>query len=403
MVRIRSVAAALAAGLVWAAPACAFVRWYPVVGADFLLGQHFLDGDPSSWGGNLDLRVIPAVKFSEDLVFIPSLVVAYQGTKDVTEVAGGTQLFQDSLTTSLNLKPVKQFGSLRVKPYAGYRMDYLRETKDESLGKGLFDFTKTSAGLELEWVFNPRQWASVSADLYQIRFPNYSSLESQADSSLGRENAASSTLDSDSLGASAAWNTDTPFPETRASFDLTWAGKDFTDQRLVDESGQLRTSKRRDEALGYGGTLVWNRGAAGKWEAAVAAGASQTVVRSNQNHYDARLAVFVDDYYSYQETALQPSVELGVPKKGALRVTYLLADRLYFGRPIQDAGGSYLEDRVRIRSRTLSFRLSIPLGAGFKALAQSHLTDSSSNQRYEKVYRYDYSIASHLIGVSWEY
>lgn len=383
-------------------PGFAFVRTYPILGADFLLGQHFFEGDPSAWGGNLDLRVIPAVKFSETFVFIPSLLVSYQGTKDVSELAGGAQLFQDSLKTSLNLKPVWQRGRVRLKPSLGYRMDFLRETRDESLGRGLFDFRKTALGLEAEYVFNPRQWASVGLDYYTIRFPHYSSLESQAGAGLGRENEGARVLDSNNLSVSGAWDTDLPWPSTRGRFTAALLAKDYPDQHVVDAAGQLEASQRKDSVLSYGGQLAWSR-AAGGVEATVSADFDQLVVGSNQNHYDARLARFLDDYYGYQETAFRPGLELRIPKKGSLLVTYALAERLYFKRPIQDEGGAYLGEHARVKARTLTAELAVPLRRHFKALARSVLTGSSSNQRYEKVYRYNYNISSHFLGISYEY
>ena len=56
-------------------PASAFVRLYPVFGADLLGGQYFFNGNTSSWGGNFDLRAVPAVKFSENFMLIPSLCI----------------------------------------------------------------------------------------------------------------------------------------------------------------------------------------------------------------------------------------------------------------------------------------------------------------------------------------
>lgn len=385
-----------------AAPAAAFVRLYPVIGADFMLGQHFFEGNPSSWGGNLDLRVVPAVKFSEQFVLIPAFVVAYQGTKDVTELAGGGQLFQDALKTSLTVKPIWQTGRLRHKPYVGYRKDMLRETKDEKLGDGLFNYNKLSAGAEWEWVLNPRQWASFGVDLYRIRFPNYASLESQAQAGLGRENAGARTLDTNNASASLGWNTDTAIPRTRVSLTAAYLDKDYPEQHIVSPSGQLLSALRKDTAWTYGGALVWGN-KLGTIETAVSADLAQTLVRSNQGHYDARLATFLGNYYGYQETSVRPELRLTLPKKGDLSLGYLIAERLYRDRPIQDEEGSFLDRRVRVRSRTLSMRVSIPLGSGFRAVAQSSLTSSDSNQRYEKVFRYNYSLSSHLLGLSYEY
>ena len=393
----------VAALLFAAMPASAFVRYYPVASADVMMGQYFFNGKPSSWGGNLDLKVIPAVKFNENAVLIPTFMLDYQGTKDVAELAGGAQLFQDSLKASINVKPVFQTGALRTKPYLGYTLDYLRETRDESLGKGLFDYQKLSGGLDLEYVFNPRQWASLGLEYFTLRFPNYKSLESQAGSGLGRENEGARTLDSNNQGLSASWDTDLPFPYTRATFSANSLQKDYPAQHLVDQAGQLQGGKRRDNILGYGATVSWARAVGREYEIELSAGADQLLVDSDQNHYDANAARYIPNYYSYRETALRPAVALRIPKKGALTLSYTVAQRRYADRPIQDASGGYLADRTDVTLKTLAISLAIPIAEHLQVVAQSNLSTSSSNQQYEKVFQYNYNISSHFVGVSYEY
>ena len=401
---VKSLRLASAALLVWACaarPVQAFVRYYPVYGADLMMGQYFFNGTPSAWSGNMDLRAVPAVKFNESFMVIPTFQASYQGTKDVAELAGGAQLFQDSTKLAANVRPIVQWGNLRIKPEAGYRVDYLRETSDEKWGKGLFDYRKASAGTELEYIFNERQWLSVGVDAFSLRFPNYVSLESEQPT-LGRENAGSRTLDSNNSSFSAAWNTDTPFPNVRMSVGASYLFRNYPDQPLVDSAGQLEAELRKDTARTFSGTLGWAQ-ALGAVDAGVFFEASETLVRSAQNHYDASAPVFLPNYYSYDEYALRPSIEFSFKKKGSFSLSYLWGLRSYSQRPTQDSNGAYLPGTVDIHSRTLALALSIPLAAGFKATAQANLTTSDSNMKFEKLYRYNYNLSSQMIGVSYEY
>lgn len=398
MVRALALAVLLLAA---GSPARAFVRYYPVYGADLSVGQIFFNGSPSAWSGNMDLRAVPAVKFSDTFLLIPSAIASYQGTKDVAELAGGSQLFRDSAKLAFNVRPIVQVGSLRLKPQLGWRMDLLRETKDEKWGKGLFDYRKAAAGLEAEWILNERQWLTFGGDLYSLRFPNYDSLESEQPT-LGRENAGTKTLDSDNTAFSASWNTDTPFPNVRLSAGASFLSRSYPEQRIVDSAGQLGGGLRKDTGRTYTASLGWSR-ALGGVDAALFLEGSQSLIRSGQNHYDASSALFIPNFYSYDESALRPSVEFSLKRKGRFSLSYLWGRRDYQGRPTQDANGAYQSAMVQIKSRTLAASLSIPVAEGFKATAAATLTTSDSNQAYEKLYRYNYNISSQMIGLSYEY
>ena len=189
----------LLAALAAAGPAHA-VEFVPVFGGSALMGQTLQDGKSTSWNGNANLQFTPALKFSESWGLIPTYAGSYQGTKSVSDLGSGGQLFQDSMSHSLRVKGIWRSGNFKLKPQAGYRWEFLRETTDEKWGKGLFDYRKPSLGLEAEYAVAEAVTVGFSADWYRIEFPNYRSLESTvAGQGLGREQASGRTLDTNNM------------------------------------------------------------------------------------------------------------------------------------------------------------------------------------------------------------
>jgi hypothetical protein len=145
----------------------------PIGTFGFMGGQHFLEGTASDLAADVNVLVTPVVKFSDRWSLFPTYQGTYQGNRDIQELAGGGTLFQDSTSQNLLVKSVHTLGKWKIKPSVGGRLEWLRETKDEDWGEGLFDYRKGSAGLETEYAFSPRAGARLAYDYYQLKFPNY--------------------------------------------------------------------------------------------------------------------------------------------------------------------------------------------------------------------------------------
>jgi hypothetical protein len=191
----------------------------PVYDVSFFGGQHFFDGNESALSGNFKLRISPAVKFNEKWTLIPTYSGGYQGTRDVQELAGGGTLFQDSTGHGTTVKGVYSLSpSWKLKGTAGASVEFLRETKDEKWGDGLFDHRKYSGGLETEFSASKETGGRVAYDFYALDFPNYTSLESSQDATLSRELAGKDTLNSGNhLGTLGFWAPLPGWPSTTTS------------------------------------------------------------------------------------------------------------------------------------------------------------------------------------------
>jgi hypothetical protein len=395
---------ALTAALAAAGPARA-AEFVPVFNGAFLFGQVLENGRSTSWNGNANLHFTPAVKFSETWGLIPTYAFAYQGTKSVADLGSGGQLFQDSMSHSLRAKGVWRRGNLKLKPQAGYRWEFLRETNDEKWGRGLFDYRKPSLGLEAEYAASEKVTLGASADWYLIQFPNYRSLESSVQSlGLGREQASARTLDSRNFSwtGTAAFPFAIPGVKTRVAVNLT--NRRYPEQNVVLPTGSLSSERRGDElksvsaAIGRGFRLGEEAGVyldlQGSW----------TRLDSTQNHFDAESARFTGDYYSYEEQSIQPRAAFTLGKrKVELSIAFLNTRREYLSRRAQNAAGTYLDDAMIINQDNFLFDLAVPVGRGFKVLVNSTIATARSNQRYEKFFKTNYTLQSHMIGFSYSY
>src|SRR6185503_9073135 len=86
--------------------------------------------------------------------------------------------------------------SFKIKATGGVRAEFLRETKDETWGNGLFDYRKYTGGLETEFDFSKKAGTRFAYDYYMLTFPNYQSLESSQDPTLSRELVGKDILNS---------------------------------------------------------------------------------------------------------------------------------------------------------------------------------------------------------------
>src|SRR5258708_2145035 len=169
----------------------------PVIDAQLLGGQNYYNGSASSFGGLASLTLSPYTQFNERWSLVPLYAGNYGGTKQVTDLVGGGTLFQDSQDHTFSTKLIRSFtNGLKLKAVGGYGLEWLRETKDESWTKGLYDNRRSFGGGEAEWSWDKDRYVRLAYDYYRIRFPNYQSLESgQVNNGLGRELSQPNVLD----------------------------------------------------------------------------------------------------------------------------------------------------------------------------------------------------------------
>ena len=387
------------------------VKITPVANISILGGQYFLEGDKDSFAGNADIFFAPVINFSEDTALLPIYQGIYSNTKDVRELVGGGTLTREVLDNSLTLKFTRKFSdTFKGKVKAGYKLEYLAETKDEKLGDGLFDYNRLVGGIEAEQVFGGRTSVRgrtdvrVGYDFYTMSYPNYSSLVSQSAVVIDTatfteisENAGEDVLD---------YSTHELFVEALHSFNETTIGKisydisykNFKDQTLVKSDGSFSSKKRNDLVhlltLGVAKNLP---------KITAALYNSVQYYNSNQNSYDANRTRYNSNYYDFIQDNVTPSLTFNLKNNSRLNLWWDIAYRKYSRRPSQDEEGNYKTSEISQVTNTTGLSLIIPVYKSVSVKTAANYRDASSNNRYEANYRYNYNTSNYFVGMNWEY
>ncbi|MBI4422290.1 MAG: hypothetical protein HY554_01100 [Elusimicrobia bacterium] len=390
----------------------------PMYQLSLMGGQYFFSGAKSSLNGNVQGNVAPAVKFSERWTLLPVYSVNFQGTKPVTDPVGSGTLFQQSMDHRLSVAGLYSDpgGRWKFKPSASYKAQFLKETRDEGWGDGLFDYHKAGVGFEVEDVYKDPFSVRIGYDFYYIRFPHFQSLESKSGldpngNPLGRETAGANVLDTLNNQFTIAATRPFPYDNPKVSLQATYSVnyQRFADQKLVDLSGQYQSSLRQDTlqslavSAAHPRPVSWG-GMDFRLSNRFGVGASYN--GSNQNNYDASRAQFISDAYSYATFWAGPSWSLAWGPEKAQSWTSLgftFSRTQYLGRLVQDRTGQYLSEKQKTDRYHLSLGYGYPVAPNFSLRAQANFLWAESNMKYEATYRYTYSTANYLVGFSYDY
>ncbi|MBI5209464.1 MAG: hypothetical protein HY927_05755 [Elusimicrobia bacterium] len=385
----------------------------PLFNFQVLGGQYFFRSEKGDLSGNASGIVAPALKFDEHLALLPSVSSTYQGTKQVVDLVGSGSIFQEQMDhrvgTRLVITPGGDAGRWRLKPSISYKYELLKETKDESWGRGLFDYYKMSGGFEAEFVYRDPFSLRFGFDYFETHFPNYSSLEAQAATALGndmaRELVGGKVLDTRNFSVFASM--DGPISEYVILEGMAASVyQDYYNQRLVDEAGAYKLALREDilSTAGLGVRLPARIAREVRMLGNVDLSLSYNT--SNQNSFDAQRVKFMKFYYNYGEIKAGPSVRLyfGPEKRPvALGVGGQWWYRRYPYRPRQNDEGTYKPEVVRTHSYMASTSLSYPMSDHFSLVFDFQYGASVSNQTYEQYYSYNYTVKNYLFGFKYEY
>lgn len=401
------------AGLEEYEAAQARARFVPYLSAQFSGGQYFFGGERGGLSGNINVLASMAVKHEKlgDWTLVPVLSSQYQGTKQVTDLVGGGTLFQERMGHSVAVRGVYQVApGWKIKPSIGYKWEFLKETRDENWGEGLFDYRRPGLSVEGEYTYSDPFTLRMGYDFYHIGFVNYRSLESiiqdSQGNSLARELAGDSVLDSYNHSIYAGGTKEGPW---RSYFDgnLAFTLRVFPEQHVVDGGGQLNNSTRRDLASQL--ALGWHlpRQLSPAWKAVGGARLSAGYNVSNQNSYDAQRLRFLKDYYD--STSVRAGFDLNLYRKLSrerpleLDFSATLGRTDYYGRRSQDASGLYLGSRIYQHEAVMSVGLSYPIAPHFVWTSRFGYGRQTSNQHFERLYRYNLATTTYRLGFGYEF
>jgi len=416
--RCIHVPAALALGaLLVAAPARA-LEYAPIFNASVLGGQYFFQNTRGNVNGNVSVTAAAVIKASQRWSWLPMYVGNYQGTKGVSDAVPAGSLYQQEADQRASLTGLYSVAgtSWKLKPSASYKYEFLKQTRDESWGHGLFDFEKIATGFEAEKTYREPFSYRFGLDIYRIRFPQYRSLESQSPldplgNPLNRTGFNRNVLDTYNFQLTASGSRPFPYDDPVVSLQGTYSllYQHYIDQSLVDVRGQIESAGRRDflqtlnGAVGYPRSFrLFDR----DWRLDSRLGLSFAYNGSNQNYYDANTAQFFSDAYSYTSYSAGPGFALawGDVKRPTTVSTSFVYTRLnYVGRQAQDGSGVYTGRKLGQDLYVTGLSGSYPISPGFFLKAQANFLWARSNNTYEKTYAYNYRSANYLMGFTYEY
>ena len=380
---------------------------------DLLGGQYFFEKQSGAVNGYGVLAVQLAKSYSSDSGFFVSVKSVYTGFKQVNELSGGGTLFQQSLDNTLGFKWIKRYeGGYSLKPRAAVKNQLFRETKDEKWGKGLYDFTRYEGGLTLErktrlglstpWLYQ------LSWDIYYTRYARFKTLASQYGAELDAPDPGTRTLDT--ITNQVSYGSEFDLPDfTKLNVLAALSLTDYRDQKVINSIGEYLPDRRSDTCQ------VLNAGLSKRFVDLNLLGQARPIlgfslglsnVISNQNHLDTDPAhlKYIGSFYDYWETRLAPDAQVTYTSSlMTLRLGYEFAMRRYYKRLAQKSDGAYTSAKLNQYSSSFTLETSYPLVKGLDARAYGTWASSSSNNRYEQVYRYNYNSSSYFAGLEWRF
>ena len=394
------------------------VEYVPVFNATLMGGQYFFQAQKANLNGNASVVFAPMMKTSERWSFIPMMASSFQGTKGTESGVGAGTLFQQQMDHRISFGAVHnpEGSTWKFKPGLSYKREFMKETRDETWGKGLFDYEKIGVGFEAENIYKEPFSYRLGLDLFRIHFPNYQSLESKSGvdpngNPLGRELAGKNVLDTYNTQLSASITMPYPYDEPKVSLSAGYSFlfQNYIDERLVDKRGALANAGRKDFQQSLNGSIGYPRpvklfGKDVRLDSTV--GVNVAMNSSNQNSFDAARAHYVEDSYSYYSYGIGPSFTFawGDPKRPAWTgLSFRYNKTQYFGRLAQDNAGLYTFERQFQSRYVLGLSYGYPIAPGFSLKVQTNMLWIRSNNTFERNYSYNYRTTNYLMGFTYEY
>ncbi len=378
---------------------CSFAAEFTPIGSLSVLGGYnSFDSDTSNQMANVNLNLVPSVKFNDDIAVIPSYTFEYRVIKEAQELADGNILFQKGLGNNLYIKPVITIsGDTKLSFKVGYLAQELQESSDESLSNGIFNYNKTTVGVDYG-----NKTYNVGYNLYTVNFPNYTNLIDTTTASQITGNPGNYILD---FTAHEFYLMNKFSLSQKVVLDTTldYTLKMFSQQTVLTDYSVYSSDKRMDNSVLI--NLFPSFALVPTGPTTISAGLSMNYVFYNSNQGGVDVAnSYIANYYSYNEYKIGPTFNFSfnmIPLKASL--SYEFGMRNYTDRLAQDVNGNNLTDKAYVDTSYISMNLSYPLMENLNLNFMPSFVTSSSNVKYESFYKYNYNASSIFVGLSYDY
>ncbi len=383
-------------------------KFSPVARVSALGGQYYT-GTTHSSGANIDIYIVPAFRLHPRLYLVPVYIRTLHQTQTVRNYAGENTLVQiqadqmSLLRADWIVTPV-----WHIKPRVGYSNQWIKQSSNESLTSGLFNYNRLTGGVAAQAVL-PQGSFELGYEYSLVRYPNYHALaaDPRLTSTGVTQAVGKDVLDFNSHETSIAFDTGWTHPPWRWSAKQVWVREDFIDHHVISQRPggfeSVLPQNRTDDIF----LLTFEESRRFHSRALLSLGESFQYYMSNQNAFDSTHPFFATPftyrYYNFLEADLNPALTLYLDKaQWELRLEGNFQVRQYTHRRTQDGYGTYQNNLIyqTIRGGTLTLRRK--LFKGFYLVLTSSILTASSNTRYEANYPYNYTVWNYLGGLSWE-
>src|SRR5258708_272634 len=309
------------------------------------LGGEFFTTSARSTGGNYDATIAPVIGLTDTFYVIPIYLGSYKQVPSVYDFLGESTLIERQLDHQAVLRTLWGINSVwRIKRWLGFKREYVKQTTDDSLQTGLFNYTRFTGGLSAEAVL-PIGSFELGYEYGRSKYPNYqatiddplligSGLSSGAGTDILNYNSHDSSINYDYTTKDKRW---------RWTANLDWLREDFIDQKVISQDtnfNEVFLNKHRTDdifTLSLQQTL--------KYSARFTFGLGEVLQYyiSNQNGYDASqidVPSFTYRYYNYLDTQINPSVTITLGRFDT-SVVGEFGFRRYSHRQTQNGSGDF--------------------------------------------------------------
>jgi len=392
------------------------VKVLPLFNGFFGYGNAFYKEQSGTPSINYNIDYVPALIFSDKLTLLPRLSSTYNGTMIPLEIEEEGNIYTQLWDNLIFTKAIHRINSdWTLRGELGVKKEMARETADETWGTGLYDYSTSHLEASLE-----RRFAAAGQPItltfgdrvFATTFPNYQSLAAGTTQYL--QLAGKNVLDtgSNEIFIKAEWLLNQTF--LRCQFGATQSN--YSDQKIISAiDGHYLPDLRKDAYtnLSIGASqllpsynLPSNETGDKKFKAFLGINYESITKTSNQCLFDADKIFGEENYYSYRQNTISPSITLRfLPSNSDLSLSYDIVQKKYTNRLVQDVNGNYdtSGELIYQNSTVLNFKYAFPVAKSILASVSGGFRAAKSNMLYEKYFQYNFTAYNYMIGIAYEY
>ncbi len=363
---------------------------------DLRLAYSSVSNTGGAWSGDARFFLMPAVKLNPSDYLLPILSSSFSTSEKVIEEE---TLFANRWNNLLSLGYKHKYGeTMDLKVSGDVRYNFNMQTKDELIGKGLYDLYDLggTVSLSLYPSAGEKQYpVTFSAKYFTRTYPNYTSLAASGSSGTTvtlNKNIRPKDFAGTSLAAE--WKGRILGLTADASYNIILKG--YYDNLILDTNGVITGPGRLDAVhfVDFGLTDYLND------SLTLGIDSSYTSYNSNGNEFDSNLLVYQGNYYSYSSISVRPNAYF-LLGNFTVNAYYQYLVRNYASRNARNSAGSYLLAATEQDfETTLGVNLKLPLSKSVSWVSGMSYFITSSNMAYEQFVKYSYQIFNISSGFS---